>query len=93
MTRAHGWAPRGERLIAKVPRGKWKTTTFLAALRDDRIAAPCMFDGPINRQRFLAYVEQALVPTLKPGDVVILDNLARTRARQCARPSARPVRI
>ncbi len=74
MTRAHGWALHGERLIAKVPHGKWKTTTFLAALRDDRIDAPCMFDGPINRQRFLAYVEQALAPTLTPGDVVILDN-------------------
>lgn len=81
MTRTHGWAPKGARLIAKVPHGKWKTTTFLAALRHDRIEAPCLFDGPINGQRFLAYVEQALVPTLKPGDVVILDNLGSHRGK------------
>ena len=56
MTRLSGWAPRGERLIGKVPRGDWKTTTFLAALRHDRIDAPCLFDGPINGERFLAYV-------------------------------------
>ena len=49
--------------------------TFLAALRSDRIDAPCVFDGPINGERFLAYVEQALVPTLRPGDVVVMDNL------------------
>ena len=81
MTRTHGWAPRGERLIAKVPHGKWKTTTFLAALRHDRIEAPCLFDGPINGERFLAYVEQALVPTLKPGDVVVLDNLGSHKGK------------
>ena len=81
MTRTHGWAPKGARLIAKVPHGKWKTTTFLAALRHDRIEAPCLFDGPINGQRFLAYVEQALLPTLKPGDVVILDNLGSHRGK------------
>ena len=81
MTRTHGWAPKGARLIAKVPHGKWKTTTFLAALRHDRIEAPCLFDGPINGERFLAYVEQALVPTLKPGDVVILDNLGSHRGK------------
>jgi transposase len=81
MTRIHGWAPRGERLVAKVPHGKWKTTTFLAALRHDRIDAPCLFDGPINAARFLAYVEQALVPTLRPGDVVILDNLSSHKGK------------
>ncbi len=81
MTRCHGWARRGERLIAKVPHGKWKTTTFLAALRHDRIEAPCVFDGPINGERFLAYVEQFLVPTLKPGDVVILDNLGSHKGK------------
>jgi len=75
MTRLRGWARRGRRLIAKVPHGHWKTATFLAALRNDRIDAPCLFDGPINGERFRAYVEQFLVPTLKPGDVVILDNL------------------
>ena len=75
MTRLRGWAPKGERLVDKVPQGKWKTATFLAALRNDRIDAPCLFDGPINGERFRAYVEQFLVPTLKPGDAVILDNL------------------
>ena len=74
MTRLYGWAP-GERLIDKVPHSHWETATFLAALRSDRIDAPCLFDGPINGERFRAYVEQFLVPTLKAGDVVILDNL------------------
>ena len=81
MTRLYGWAPRGERLVAKVPHGHWKTTTFLAALRNDRIDAPCLFDGPNNGERFLAYVEQFLVPTLEPGDVVILDNLGSHKAK------------
>lgn len=81
MTRTHGWAPKGAGLIAKVPHGRWKTKTFLAALRHDRIDAPCLFDGPINGERFLAYVEQALVPTLKPGDVVILDNLGSHKGK------------
>ena len=81
MTRTHGWALRGERLIAKVPHGKWKTTTFLAALHHNRIEAPCVFDGPINGERFLAYVEQFLVPTLKPGDIVILDNLGSHKGK------------
>jgi transposase len=75
MTRTHGRCPRGQRLNAKVPRGKWRTLTFLAALRHDRIDAPCVLDGPINGQSFLAYVGQFLVPTLAPGDVVIMDNL------------------
>ena len=81
MTRLRGWAPRGERLVDKVPHGRWKTTTFLAALRNDRIDAPCLFDGPINGERFHAYVEQFLVPTLKPGDVVILDNLGSHKGK------------
>ena len=75
MTRLYGWAPRGRRLVAKIPHGHWKTATFLAALRNDRIDAPCVFDGPINGERFLAYVEQFLVPTLKRNDIVVLDNL------------------
>ena len=75
MTRTHGRAPKGERLIAHVPHGRWKTMTFLAALRSDRIDAPCVLDGPINGQLFLAWVEQFLIPTLTPGDVVVLDNL------------------
>jgi len=76
MTRRRGWCPKGVPLKAKVPHGHWKTMTFLAALRHDCITAPYVFDGPINSERFLAWVEQALVPTLKPGDVVIMDNLS-----------------
>lgn len=75
MVRTHGRCRRGERLRAKAPYGHWKTLTFLAALRRDRIEAPCVLDGPINGRSFTAYVEQFLVPTLKPGDIVILDNL------------------
>jgi transposase len=75
MTRTHGRAPRGQRLVARVPHGHWKTMTFLAALRSDRIEAPCVVDGPINGEIFAAWVQQFLVPTLKPGDVVVLDNL------------------
>ena len=81
MTRLRGWAPRGKRLVAKIPHGHWKTATFLAALRNDRIEAPCVFDGPINGERFLAYVEQFLVPTLKPNDIVVLDNLGSHKGK------------
>jgi transposase len=81
MTRLYGWAPRGQRLIAKVPHGHWKTTTFLAALRNDRIDAPCLFNGPINGERFRAYVEQFLVPTLKSNDIVVLDNLGSHKGK------------
>ncbi|MDB5633409.1 MAG: transposase IS630-like protein, partial [Tardiphaga sp.] len=75
MAPLRGWAPKGQRLRAKVPFGHWKTMTFLAALRHDRIAAPWVFDGPINAESFLVYVEQVLVPTLHPGDIVVMDNL------------------
>ena len=85
MTRLRGWAPKGQRLVDKVPHGRWKTATFLAALRNDRIDAPCLFDGPINGERFRAYVEQLLVPTLKPGDVAILDNLGSHKAKAIRR--------
>jgi putative transposase len=81
MTRLHGWAPRGERLIDKVPHRPWKTATFLAALRNDRIEAPCLFDGPINGERFRAHVEQFLVPTLRPKDIVVLDNLGSHKGK------------
>ena len=81
MTRLYGWAPRGRRLVAKIPHGHWKTATFLAALRNDRIDAPCVFDGPINGERFLAYVEQFLVPTLKRNDIVVLDNLGAHKGK------------
>ena len=76
MARRYGRSPRGERLTSKVPWGHWKTITFLGALRCDRIAAPAVFDGPIDGDCFLAYIEQVLVPTLQPGDIVIMDNLA-----------------
>ncbi len=75
MTRTHGWAKRGRRLVAAVPNARWKTMTFLAGLRCDGIVAPCVFDGPINGKLFLAWVVQFLVPTLRPGDIVVLDNL------------------
>jgi transposase len=76
MARLRGRAPRGERLVGKVPHGHWKTTTFVAALRTNALTAPCVIDGPMNGDAFLAYVEQVLVPTLKPGDVVVMDNLS-----------------
>ncbi len=75
MAPLRGWAPRGHRLEAKVPHGHWKTMTFLAALRHDRIDAPWVLDGPINGERFQVYVDKVLVPTLRPGDIVIMDNL------------------
>jgi transposase len=81
MTRLRGWAPRGDRLLSKVPHGHWRTLTFLAALRCDRIEAPCVIDGPINGDSFRAYVEQLLLPTLKPGDIVIIDNLGSHKAK------------
>jgi transposase len=81
MAPLRGWAARGERLKAKVPHGHWRTLTFLAALRVDRIEAPCVIDGPINGESFLAYVEQILLPTLMPGDIVIMDNLGSHKGR------------
>jgi len=76
MARLRGRAPRGERLVGKIPHGHWKTTTFVAGLRSTALTAPCVIDGPMNGNAFLAYVEQVLAPTLKPGDVVVLDNLS-----------------
>jgi transposase len=75
MARTHGWWRRGAPLKAHVPHGHWRTMTFLAALRCDHISAPCVFDGPIDGLSFRAYVEQILIPTLKPGDIVVMDNL------------------
>ncbi len=76
MTRLYGRAPVGERVVDHVPHGHWKTTTFLAALRVDRLSAPLVLDGPINGEAFLAWVKQFLVPTLKRGDIVVMDNLS-----------------
>lgn len=81
MTRTHGRSRRGERLVAKVPHGAWKTLTFVAALRHDRIEAPMVLDGPINGDGFRAWVEQALIPTLQPGDVVVLDTLGSHKGK------------
>jgi transposase len=85
MTRTHGRAPRGERLVAKAPYGRWSTLTFVAALRCDRIDAPCVIDGPINGESFLSYIEQVLVPTLRPGDIVIIDNLGSHKGKSVRR--------
>ena len=76
MARRYGRAPRGQRLVASVPHGHWKTSTFIGALRSTGLTAPAVFDGAINGESFLAYVEQILVPTLKPGDIVVMDNLS-----------------
>jgi transposase len=76
MARLYGRSPRGERLVSHVPFGHWKTTTFVGALRHDRIAAPCVVDGPMNGETFRAWVEQFLAPTLQDGDLVIMDNLS-----------------
>lgn len=74
MARLRGRAPRGKRLIAAVPHGHWKTSTFIGALRCDGQTAPGVFNGAINGELFVAYVEQILVPRLKPRDMVIMDN-------------------
>ena len=76
MARRYGRAPRGQRLRVGVPHGHWKTTTFVAGLRNSGIVAPFVLDGPINRNAFEAYVEKVLVPELRPGDIVIMDNLS-----------------
>lgn len=81
MAPLRGWAPRGQRLPGKAPHGRWKTMTFLAALRHDRLTAPWLIDGPIDGQSFLQYVEEVLVPTLTPGDIVIMDNLGSHRSK------------
>jgi transposase len=75
MTRRYGRQTRGERLVCKVPHGHWKTSTFVAALRHNRVTAPFLLDGPMNGPSFLAYVEHVLAPTLKRGDLVIMDNV------------------
>jgi transposase len=85
MAPLRGWAPRGRRLTAKVPHRLWKTTTFLAALRHDRIDAPWLLEGPIDGESFRIYVEQVLLPTLRPGDIVIMDNLGSHRGHAVRR--------
>ena len=77
MARTRGRAPRGERLRAGIPHGHWKTTTFVAGLRFDGMVAPFVLDGPINSDAFETYVAQVLLPALRPGDVVVMDNLLK----------------
>ena len=81
MAPLRGWASRGHRLNAKVPHGRWKTMTFLAALRHDRIDGPWFIEGPIDGESFRLYVEKVLLPTLRPGDIVIMDNLGSHKSR------------
>jgi transposase len=81
MAALRGWAARGQRLTAKVPHGRWKTMTFLAALRCDRIEAPWFLEGPIDGDSFRLYVEKVLLPTLRLGDIVIMDNLGSHKAK------------
>jgi transposase len=76
MVRRYGWAARGLRLLAAVPHGHWQVTTLVAGRRTSGITAPCVFDGAINGARFRAYIEQMLAPTLRPDDIVLLDNLS-----------------
>lgn len=76
MARRYGRAPRGRRLRIGVPHGHWKTTTFVAGLRTSGLVAPFVLDGPINRNAFEVYVEKVLVPELRPGDLVVMDNLS-----------------
>jgi transposase len=85
MTRRYGRAPVGARLVGAVPHGHWKTTTFVAALRAGGLSCPLVIDGAVNGDLFVAYVEQQLVPSLVPGDVVVMDNLSshkRARVRE-----------
>jgi transposase len=85
MARRYGRAPVGQRLVCPVPYGHWKTTTLIAALRADGLAAPMVIDGAVNGDLFVAYVEQVLVPLLRAGDMVVMDNLSshkRVRVRQ-----------
>lgn len=76
MTRRYGRRKRGHRLVYKVPHGHWKTSTFVAALRYNGVTAPLLLDGAMNGEAFLAYVEQILAPTLRRGDIVIMDNVS-----------------
>jgi transposase len=81
MTRPRGRCARGQRLVCKTPRGKWSSMTCIAALRADGVTAPCVLDGAVNGESFLEYVKQVLVPALRPGDVVIMDNLRVHKAK------------
>jgi transposase len=81
MTRSYGRAPKGRRCLASAPLGNWQTTTFVAGLRRDQLTAPLVADGPMDGEMFLAWVEQFLCPTLRPGDIAILDNLSSHKVK------------
>jgi putative transposase len=85
MAPLRGWGPYGSRIKAKVPHGHWKTTTFVAALRHDGIKAPWLLEGPIDGESFQIYVEKVLVPTLGPGDIVIMDHLGSHKGKAVRR--------
>lgn len=85
MAPIRGWGPRGERLAGFAPDGRWRTLTFLAALRVNALTEPCVIEGPINGEIFRAYVDRFLVPTLQPGDIVVLDNLGSHRSQAVRR--------
>lgn len=96
MSRRYGRSPVGERLVCPVPHGHWKTTTFVAGLRVGGLTAPLVLDGAMNGEAFIAYVEQQLVPTLRPGDVVVMDNLSshkRVRVREAIREAGATVKF
>jgi transposase len=81
MTRGYGRASRGQRCVGSIPQGHWQTTTFVGALRQRELVAPMVADGPMDGEMFRAYVDQCLVPVLRPGDIVILDNLSSHKVR------------
>src|SRR5262245_45418528 len=85
LTRLYGRAPRGERLVGSVPQGDWKTTTLIAAIRQEGVVASLVFEGATDTLAFQTYVEQVLVPALRPRDIVVLDNLAVHKAKAVAR--------
>lgn len=81
MAPLRGWGPKGRRLRGFAPQRRWRAMTFLAALRCERLTAPCVFEGPINGACFRAYVEQLLVPSLQPGDIVVMGNLGSHKSK------------
>ena len=96
MVRMHGWTPSGERLVDKTAHGHWKTSAFVAALCHDRVIAPGVFDGAINGELFLAWVEQVLAPDLRPGHIVVMDNLSshkRAAVKQAIKAAGAEVRF
>jgi transposase len=85
MAPIRGWGPKGKRVRGYAPHGHWRTLTFVAALRCDRIVAPCVFDGPINGVSFRAWVNQQLLDAIGPGDIVVMDNLGSHKSIEIGR--------